>query len=75
MQVIFCSFDFPGSLSGPNSWLCRTLPIFEAAGIDCEVIFLAWQPDECSNIKAASKAGLKTVVTEQGGSLPISNLS
>jgi FkbM family methyltransferase len=65
MRVIFCTFDFPGSLSGPNSWLIRTVPTFEKAGIECEVIFLAWQPDDCPNLRAALAAGIHCIIIDQ----------
>jgi colanic acid/amylovoran biosynthesis glycosyltransferase len=38
--VTFCSYDKPGSLGGPFSWLRRLLPLLRDRGVDCRCLFL-----------------------------------
>ena len=38
--VTFCSYDKPGSVGGPFSWLRRLLPLLRTRGIDCRCLFL-----------------------------------
>lgn len=38
--VTFCSYDKPGSIGGPFSWLRRLLPLLRTRGIDCRCLFL-----------------------------------
>lgn len=39
-SVTFCSYDKPGSVGGPFSWLRRLLPALRDRGIDCRGLFL-----------------------------------
>ncbi len=39
-NVVFCSYDKPGSVGGPFSWLRRLLPALRDRGIDCRGLFL-----------------------------------
>ena len=38
--VTFCSYDKPGSVGGPFSWLRRLLPLLRNRGIECRCLFL-----------------------------------
>lgn len=38
MRVVFCAFDTPGFVCGPNSWLRRLLPLLRAGDVDVRVI-------------------------------------
>lgn len=40
IKVTFCSYDSPGSVGGPFSWLRKLLPELRGRGIDCRPLFL-----------------------------------
>ena len=39
-SVTFCSYDKPGNVGGPFSWLRRLLPALRDRGIDCRGLIL-----------------------------------
>ncbi len=40
-QITFCSYDKPGNVGGPFSWLRRLLPLLRNRGLECRCLFLA----------------------------------
>ncbi len=40
MKITFCSYDKPGNVGGPFSWLRRLLPALRDRGFECECLFL-----------------------------------
>ena len=39
-QITFCSYDKPGNVGGPFSWLRRLLPLLRDCGFECRCLFL-----------------------------------
>lgn len=46
MKVTFCAFDGHNCINGINAWLLRLLPSLRDRGIESQILFITWAPDE-----------------------------
>jgi glycosyltransferase involved in cell wall biosynthesis len=65
MNVTFTTYDAPGYVGGPNSWLRRLIPFLQQAGWRVEVLFFIehGRPEDCPYYKALTEQGISCRAT------------
>ena len=57
--IIFCGYDGPGIVSGPNSWFCRLLPDLSAKGLDIRALFIhSGAEEKCPTIQCLKNSNV-----------------
>ena len=56
IKVTFCSYDSPGWVGGPWTWIERLLPALRLHGIDSRCLFLTWGDTDACPVLGALRA-------------------
>ena len=62
IKVLFCIYDSPGNISGPNAWLLRLLPSLKSDGIIPSVLVFSLKPSDSPTADALTLSGIQVSV-------------
>lgn len=59
MKLLFCAYDRPNYINGPNIWLQRVLPELQKKGAECRILFFpTGNISECATIQVLTQKGI-----------------